>query len=101
MSRLARRAGDAWGGGRLRLAVDEGPAPREVTGFGRERVEDLAAYLGERETQQMQMAIERSRKGVDMHGKALDRSRVVGGWWWWWWGGWRLRRWRHVMVSSP
>ena len=64
--------------------MDEGPAPREVTGFGRERVKDLAAHLGERETQQMQMAIERSRKGGGMHGKALDRSRVVGGWWWWW-----------------
>ena len=78
--------------------MDEGPAPRVVTGFGRERVKDptgfgrygikdLAAYLGERETQLMQMAIERSRKGVDMHGKALYRSRVVGGWWWWWWWG--------------
>ena len=65
-------------------AVEEGPGPRIVTGFGRERVADLSAHQREREMQQMQTALERSREGiggaaVDMHGHALDRSQ--GGAW--------------------
>ena len=78
------RADDVRGAGGSGPAVEQGLGTRIMTGFGSERVADLSAHQREREMQQMQTALERSREGtggaaVDMHGHALDRSQ--GGAW--------------------
>ena len=64
--------------------ANERAAPRVVSGFGSERIPDLAAHVRERDSREMRTAAERSAEGtrgaaVDWRGDALDRSH--GGAW--------------------